>query len=282
MIDNRKCCLVHAPSACAAALLCAVLLGEVLLLREVLSFRPAAAAGNCLGFSPDTNGVLRPDLGKARSEGPESCVTVPSRPYGAAPDHLNIEDRPEPKAGPLRSKADISPPAASRSVDSSAAESPAAVNPAAESPPAKGPAADGVPADDRAADSRALDDEMRRLRDDNANLKQEAAQLRDEALSLRDETVRLRDETARLRDQLALRDAAVASSDGQVRVDEPGAKSDKASMPPSGQATAPPEKKTEAQFPSHAQDRPKNAVERAWKELVDLAARMKKDLSSNR
>jgi hypothetical protein len=109
------------------------------------------------------------------------------------------------------------------------------------------------------------DEGLRRLQDQTARLQAELARLTEE-------TTRLRGETARLSDQLARRETPAA----------PLATAP-ASQPPAAAVPAPPPAAdAEAQRAEAEREvaRQRGVVERAWSQLLDLAARMKRDLGA--
>jgi hypothetical protein len=127
------------------------------------------------------------------------------------------------------------------------------------------------------------------------------AQLKDENARLKDEASRLRNQTSRLKELLASRDAtALGRLDDKIdgKINPSGSVSDTAPVPqaagksdksdlltPAPQTSeiqkVSPEQQNEVQLSDEqAFERQKSVVERAWKQLIDLAARMKQDLSS--
>jgi pyruvate/2-oxoglutarate dehydrogenase complex dihydrolipoamide acyltransferase (E2) component len=234
----------RAGPACAAAVGCIVL--------GLVGGQPASAADNCTGLSPGADGVLRLDTAGGIAW---PCGGRNLRAYDAMPEQSDMRAAP-PKPEPEHEL---------------------------ESGPKPGPApvqSDNTPAVDR-----------RPANDDVLRLKDETAQLKDEVARLREETSRLRDATVRLNDQLARRDATVsAPTDSKVEeqapksaATEPAPKGDLLTTEPqkSEIPKTPIEKKSEAQLLSDQREfeRQKTVVERAWSQLLDLAARMKKDLS---
>jgi hypothetical protein len=239
---------------CAAAFCCLVM--------GVIAGPQASAKDNCAGLSPGVDGVLRLDTGKAEAW---PCAASDLPAYDALP-------RERPKAFELRAARPKAGPA----------QAPATARD--DSNPAPNPPAN---------------DEALRLKDEMVLLQAEMARLRDEA-------AQLRSETARLKDQLARRDATVpakgeskaeSKAEGKVdsKIEVPIAKSavnGPVSQPAPASAAkgdllatepqtseiqkTPPDKKSEAQLPDEREfDRQKTVVERAWTQLIDLAARIR-------
>jgi predicted nuclease with TOPRIM domain len=160
---------------------------------------------------------------------------------------------------------------------------------------------------------------MQEMQEETLHLKGETARLKADMARLKDETSRLQTETIRLKDQLALRDAAVAAETARSKTDSKidsarqdgdattsalkgdllGAKPQRTEI-----QKTPQEKKVEAKVTDSAIDRPADmaadgrsdllrhadenasepkahAAERAWRRLIDFAARMKNDLSGS-
>lgn len=261
---------------------CARALAVSVVVTGLAVARPAEAAETCYGMSPGIDGVLRLDTGRGDAW---PCNPRSMRAYRGA--HNALPETFEMKAA--RPKSEIKSDAKG---DNKSDAKNAPVRAKAEGNPA---------ADDRRAD----DGELQRL-------KGEAARLKDEMARLKDETSRLRSETVRLKDQLALRDATesfktelgkievgktesqigksaapkgdgrpLPQSDAKPSAPEPAPKGDLLTAEPQSSEIhkTPLEKKTEAQLPDEqAFERQKGVVERAWKQLIDMAARMRKDL----
>lgn len=264
-----------------------VALAVCIVVAGLAGARPAVSE-TCYGMSPGADGVLRLDTGRGEAW---PCSPGSMRAYRA---HNALPEAFEMKAA--RTKSEIKGDLRNDSKNG------------VKNAPVQAKV-DGNPAVD---DRRADDGELLRL-------KGEAARLRDEMARLKDETSRLRSETVRLKDQLALRDAtesfkaevgkievgkaesqtpvnksAAPKGDGKIGESLPQSDAKRAALeaaaPKGDLLTAepqsseihksPPEKKTEAQLPDEqAFERQKGVVERAWKQLIDLAARMKGDVS---
>jgi hypothetical protein len=222
---------------------------------------PGLARAGCVARAPGADGVLRLDAGRAVAW---PCAG-PLRAYAAAPSGT----------GAMPPAARPTPPQ-----PRPRAEAPATVE------PGSSPAAADV-----------------------ARLKEQAARLADELVRLNEETAGLRAETKRLRDQLTRREVGDEPSDRRggnklgSRIGPPAA----GSSAPSGADARVPElpapkgdllkagpSKDETRAaataagaaaevkPAEPQlefERRKSVAERAWSELLDFAARMKKDLS---
>jgi len=213
---------------------------------------PAAAQSDCVAMAPGFDGVLRLDTGRTNAV---PCAGPPGRVYAAVPNGRDAVAAPPAQARPPKPAAPVAEP----------------------------PAAAAAPA----AASR---DDVARLED---QLKGETARLRDQLARLNDETAGLRAETRRLREQLARRDAGDADAVERRRTDKQGARIGPApaeAVAPKGDMLKPPAAKDETRAaPGSAGDgkpmdqaeleRRRSMAERAWSELLDLATRMKKDLS---
>ncbi|MDR3465241.1 MAG: hypothetical protein P4M07_04780 [Xanthobacteraceae bacterium] len=213
---------------------------------------PAAARSDCVAMAPGFDGVLRLDTGRTNAV---PCAGPPRRLYAAVPSGRDVGPAPPAQAQPSK-------PAA----------------PAAEAPPV--PPAPAAP-------SR---DDVARLRD---QLTGETARLQDQLARLNAETAGLRAETRRLREQLARRDAGDADAVERRGADKQGTRIGPApaeAVAPKGDMLKPPAAKDETRAaPGSAGDgkptdqaelaRRSSMAERAWSELLDLATRMKKDLS---
>ncbi len=190
------------------------------------------------------------------------------------------------------------------------------VKPEAGSGPALARVDSNPPLDNRTTKDSVKDEELLRLRGETARLKDEMARLRDETSRLRGETTRLKDQFA-LREATtpgrtensktdavrtdttrtdigkpATNKTEAGKIDGKIAeplprsdpprtVSETSGKGDLLSAEPHSSeiAKSAPEKKAEAQLPDEqAFERQKGVVERAWKQLIDLAARMKGDV----
>ncbi|WP_315835735.1 hypothetical protein [Bradyrhizobium prioriisuperbiae] len=246
-------------------------------------------------MSPGGDGVLRLDTGRGEAWPCNPRSARAYRAYNALPGAFEMKA--------ARPKSEIKPEARSDSKADS------------KNAPVQAAKADNNPA--TADDRRADDGELLRLKDETARLKGEMARLKDEASRLRGETVRLKDQLA-LRDATESfktdlgkieigktegnkaesskvdvnRKAVAAKGDGKI-VDplpqadakrpapEPAPKGDLLTTEPQSSEIhkTPLEKKTEAQLPDEqAFNRQKGVVERAWKQLIDMASRMRKDL----
>lgn len=275
----------------------------------------ASAAENCMGLSPGFDGVLRLDTGRGVTW-PCSPRSVRSyRAYNALPEAFEMKTaRPEPRTesknalksdGKADLKADLK------------GEAKADTKQDARSAPALAKVDSNPSPDNRGAKDVVRDDELLRLKDETARLKDEMARLRDETSRLRGETARLKDQVA-LRDATvpgkidssktdnnkteaarteigkpATNKTEARKADGKIAeplprsdpprtVSEASGKGDLLTAEPHSSEIpkSAPEKKAEAQLPdAQAFERQKGVVERAWKQLIDLAARMKGDVS---
>jgi len=248
----------------------------------------AVAMEPCAVLAPGADGVLRLD-GAAGGCGTGSRAY---RAYDAPPG--TFEDRPSrPKVGPVRPQVQAQPQPPSQ------IQSPAQPQAAAPMQPQVAARSEERPVVDTTGE-------------DVARLKTETARLKDEMARLRDEASRLRAETARLRNELALREAPPSGASvgkieskvgagsgapaivpkGDLLVTEPRTsevaktspeKTSPEKTPPektAPESTTSPDKKSDAQAPDErAFERQKGVVERAWKQLLDLAGRMKSDVS---
>jgi hypothetical protein len=244
--------LRRARPAWAAAVGCVVL--------GLVSGQPASAAGGCTGLSPAADGVLRLDTGRGVTW---PCAGRNLRAYDALPEQFDMRaarPKPESEPGP-----ELQP----------------------ELQPEPGPNPGPAPVQTGstpAVDGRPTNDDVLRLKDETAQLKEEMARLREETSRLRDATVRLNDQLARRATTVsAPTDSKVEEQAPKSAATEPAPKGDLLTTEPqkSEIRKAPIEKKSEAQLllDQREFERQKTVVERAWSQLLDLAARMKKDLS---
>lgn len=207
---------------------------------------PAIARADCVAMATGLDGVMRLDTGRVAAF---PCAR-PLRAYAAAPSGRG--------AAP-------SPPARS-------------ATPSAEPPPATAtlPTSPGS--------------------DDLARLKEQTSRLQEELERLNGETAGLRAETRRLHEFLARReagDADTASRRGADKLDSRLGPVRPEAVAPKGDQLKPSPSKDETRAATsagageagkgasdHAEfERRKGVAERAWNELLDFAARMKKDLS---
>ncbi|MEW6639352.1 MAG: hypothetical protein AB1586_02520 [Pseudomonadota bacterium] len=265
----------------------------------------AGAVEPCAVLAPGADGVLR--LDSAAGGRAAGCGTAGRayRAYDALPEAF--ENRPSrPKVGPVQ--AQPQPPTAVQSEAQPQAQ------------PQSQAAASAQPQVAARSEERTATDASRedvaRLKTETARLKGEMARLSDETARLRAETVRLRNELASREAPASTATVAPAArapqaGAGQASKAESGvpagkivAKVDAGSgataVAPKGDllVTAPqasevaktlpdnktsPDKKSDAlPLDEHAFERQKGVVERAWKQLLDLAGRMKSDVSSGK
>jgi hypothetical protein len=228
---------------------------------------PMEAHAGCIAMAPGADGVLRLDTGRGIGW---SCDH--GRHYAAAPSGID--------AAPSR--------APSRPPPQRHATAPAA-------PPAMAPSpAPEKPAPAKADVSPATPEGLTRLQD-------ETRRLEDELSRLNDETAGLRAETKRLREQLSLRHdgsdtdkpagvsppAAAAGPPGDAaNARAPDASAPKGDQLQPGPAKAKDQARAAASSVGSAEsadqrefERRKGVAQRAWKELLDFAAQMRRGLS---
>lgn len=271
----------------------------------VLMSGVAVALEPCAVFAPGADGVLRLDGAQSGS------CSAPSRSGRAAAEAF--ESRPaRPKAGPVQPQAAAEPalPKPPRAQPDSVAADPAIEPLPQVAQPAQNAQSPVMPhVEDRAADAGRAD--IMRLQAETAQLKDEMARLRDEAARLRVETARLSKELA-ARDQAPAVTGSIAPAPAgsqapgktgdsaasskivgkadmsKVDTATPAAVAPKGDLlvtePQSSEAVKAPAGNKNADKPADAQatdpqafERQKGVVERAWKQLRDLAARMKAD-----
>ncbi|MGO4712561.1 hypothetical protein [Bradyrhizobium sp. 2TAF24] len=264
----------------------------------------ASAMEPCAVLAPGADGVLRLDGGAGGRAAGCGAGAHAYRAYNVQPD--TFESRPSrPKAGPVRPQVQPQPQPSS------------AMPPQVQSKvqPQIQPQVDVHSEERAAADSSSAD--VVQLKTETARLNAEVARLSDEASRLRTETARLRNElelreppasTASVTPTARAPQAgpppigapqADAVQVGKVESGAPAGKIDAkvepgsaaAAVAPKGDlliseprtsevAKTPPDRKSDAQpLDERAFERQKGVVERAWKQLLDLAGRMKSDAS---
>lgn len=211
----------------------------------VMAIVPATAHADCVAMAPGFDGVLRLDTGRAFAV---PC-TRPPRVYAAAPSGRSAAPAP-----PAESTTPKSEPQATATVPASPTT------------------------------------------DDLARLKEQTARLQEELARLNGETAGLRAETRRLHELLARRepnDAEAVNRRGADKLDSRLGPAKPEATAPKGDLLKPSSPKDETRAapstgPAEAGkgasdqtefERRKGVAERAWSELLDFAARLKKDLS---
>ena len=273
-----------------------VAIAVAILVAGLTGARPAASE-SCYGMSPGVDGVLRLDTGRGEAW---PCNPRSMRAYRA---HNALPEAFEMKAA--RAKSDV------RSEPRN--DSKADIKSGPVQAKADNPVADDRRADDgellRLKDEAArLRGEMARLQDETSRLRSETARLKDQ-LALRDATEAFKSEVGKIEvgktevskpetgksdAQTQINKSAAVKGDGKIVEPLPQSDAKQATLEPAAPKgdlltaesqsseihKSPPEKKSEAQLPDEqAFERQKGVVERAWKQLIDLAARMKGDVS---
>jgi len=210
-----------------------------------LAVAPTMARADCVALAPGFDGVLRLDTGRAAAV---PCGG-PLRRYAAAPSGRSAAPAPPAKSA----------------------------TPGTEAPAAAAPAT-----------SPSVDD--------FARLREQTTRLQDELARLNDETAGLRAETRSLREQLARREQGEAAAVDRGRAGKVESRlgpTPSEAAAPKGDMLKPSQPKDETRAASSVGagdagksaadqaefERRKGVAERAWNELLDFAARMRKDLS---